>query len=151
MDAEAQLESFIAKFDPEVAELGRAAFARLKRRIPGATTMVYDNFNALAIGFGAVEKPKQAVLSLVFYVPGRLSICFIWGKGLPDPHGLLQGGGSQVRFVRLPTLDPLDDPRVDALIEAAISRSEPPFDPQAEQRLIIRSISAKQRPRRAAP
>lgn len=151
MDAEARLDSMIDKFDPEVAALGRTAFARLKARIPGATMLVYDNYNALAIGFGASGKPSKAVLSLVFYVPGRLSICFIWGAGLPDPHGLLQGGGSQVRFVRLETLDPLDDPRVDALITEALARSEPPFDPAAEQTLVIQSVSAKQRPRRKEP
>jgi hypothetical protein len=147
MDAEAQLDSFIAKFDPEVAALTRALYARLKARLPGAVIMVYDNYNALAIAFGAAEKPRQAVLSLAVY-PGRPSLCFVWGRTLPDPHGLLEGGGNQVRFARLPNVEVLDDPRLDALIAEAVARSEPPFDPGAEQRLVIRSISAKQRPRR---
>jgi len=147
MDAEAQLASFIDKFDPEVAALTRALYARLKARLPGAVIMVYDNYNALAIGFGAAEKPKQAVLSLAVF-PKRPSLCFVWGRDLPDPHGLLEGGGNQVRFVGLPNVEVLDDPRVDALIAEAVARSEPPFDPTAEQRLVIRSVSAKQRPRR---
>ena len=147
MDAEAQLEAFIAKFDPELAALTRALYARLKTRLPGAVIMVYDNYNALAIGFGAAEKPKQAVLSLAVF-PKRPSLCFVWGRDLPDPHGLLEGGGNQVRFVGLPNVEVLDDPRVDALIAEAVARSEPPFDPTAEQRLVIRSVSAKQRPRR---
>ena len=146
-DVDRMLEGFIDKFAPDVAALIRILLARLRTRLPGATIMVYDNYNALAIGFGAVEKPRQAVLSLAAY-PGRVSLCFIWGKGLPDPHGLLQGTGNQVRFVRLPRPDVLDDPRVVALIEEAVARSEPPFDPEREQRLVIRSVSAKQRPRR---
>ena len=148
MDAEGQLESFIDKFDPEVAALTRQAYARLKARLPGAVIMVYDNYNALAIGFGAAEKPKHAVLSLAVF-PRRPSLCFVWGKDLPDPHGLLEGGGNQVRFGPLPSVAVLDDPRVDALIGEAVARSEPPFDPAAEQRLVIRSVSAKQRPRRS--
>ena len=147
MDAEAQLDGFIDKFDPEVAALTRALYARLKARLPGAVIMVWDNYNALAIGFGAAEKPKQAVLSLAVF-PKRPSLCFVWGRTLPDPHGLLVGGGNQVRFVPLPDVGVLDDPRVDALIGEAVARSEPPFDPAAEQRLVIRSVSAKQRPRR---
>ena len=50
--------------------------------MPGATIMVYDNYNALAIGFGAAEKPKQAVLSLAVY-PRRASLCFVWGRACP--------------------------------------------------------------------
>ncbi len=147
MDAAAQLEAFVDKFDPAVAALTRALYARLKARLPGAVIMVYDNYNALAIGFGAAEKPKQAVLSLAVF-PKRPSLCFVWGRDLPDPHGLLEGGGNQVRFVPLPSVEVLDDPRVDALIGEAVARSEPPFDPGAAQRLVIRSVSAKQRPRR---
>ena len=147
MDAEAQLDTFIDKFTPEVAALTRALYARLKARLPGAVIMVWDNYNALAIGFGAAEKPKQAVLSLAVF-PKRPSLFFLWGRDLPDPHGLLEGGGNQVRFVPLSDVGVLDDPRVDALIAEAVARSEPPFDHSAEQRLVIRSISAKQRPRR---
>ena len=40
MDAEAELETFIAKFDPDVAALTRALHARLKARLPGAVIMV---------------------------------------------------------------------------------------------------------------
>ena len=147
MDAQAELDGFIDKFDPAVAALTRALYARLKSRLPGAVIMAYDNYNALAIGFGAVEKPSKAVLSLAVF-PKRPSLCFVWGRGLPDPHGLLEGDGNQVRFVPLSEVAVLDDPRVDALIGEAVARSDPPFDVAAEQRLVIRSVSAKQRPRR---
>ena len=64
MDAQSQLDSFIDKFTPEVAALTRDLLYRMKRRVPGATIMVYDNYNALAIGFGPSDKAGQAVLSL---------------------------------------------------------------------------------------
>ena len=54
----------------------------------------------------------------------------------------------QVRHIRMTGLETLDDPRVDALIAEAASASEPRFDPAGEGRLVIRSVSAKQRPRR---
>jgi len=60
----------------------------------------------------------------------------------------LNGSGNQVRHVRLHTPEAFDDARIQDLIEAALERSEPPIDPAREQRLIIKSISAKQRPRR---
>ncbi|HST35688.1 MAG TPA: hypothetical protein VLK25_03550 [Allosphingosinicella sp.] len=147
MDAEAQLDSFIDKFTPEVAALTRALLAKAKARIPGATIMVYDNYNALAIGFARSEKASEAILSLAV-MPRWVTLCFLWGKALPDPHGLLKGEGSRVRNVRLHEAEAFDDPRIQALIDAALDESDWPIDPAAPQRLLIKSISAKQRARR---
>ena len=149
MDAEAQLDGFIDKFTPEVAALTRNLIEKMKRRVPGATIMVYDNYNALAIGFGPTDKAGHAVLSLAV-MPRWVTLCFLHGVGLPDPHRILYGSGSRVRHVRLHTPEAFDDPQVQDLIEAALDRSKPPIDPAAEQELIIKSISAKQRPRRPA-
>jgi hypothetical protein len=149
MDAQAQLDGFIDKFTPEVAALTRELFEKTKARIPGATILVYDNYNAMAIGFGPSEKAGQAVLSLAV-MPRWVTLCFLRGVGLPDPHRLLNGSGSQVRHVRLHTPGAFDDARVQDLIEAALQRSDPPIDEAGEQKLIIKSVSAKQRPRRPA-
>jgi hypothetical protein len=145
--ANAQLDGFIDKFTPEVAALARTLLAKAKARIPGAQILVYDNYNALAIGFGPSDKAGQAILSLAV-MPRWVTLCFLWGKGLADPHGLLKGEGSRVRHVRLHTAEAFDDQRIDALIEQALARANHPIDPAAPQRLIIKSISAKQRPRR---
>jgi len=40
----------------------------------------------------------------------------------------------------------LKDPRVKALIQAAVEHGEPP--PKVKGKLVVRSIAAKQRPRR---
>jgi hypothetical protein len=147
MDAEAELDGFIDKFTPEVAALTRALLAKAKARIPGATLMVYDNYNALAIGFARSQKAGEAVLSLAV-MPKWVTLCFLWGRSLPDPEGLLKGEGSRVRHLRLHRPEDFDEPAVQALIDAALERTDWPIDPGAEQRLIVKSISAKQRPRR---
>jgi hypothetical protein len=147
VDAQGQLDSFTDKFTPEVAALTRSLLAKMKDRIPGAAILVYDNYNALAIGFGPSDKAGQAVLSLAV-MPRWVTLCFLRGVGLPDPHALLRGSGTRVRNVQLHKADAIDDPRIQELISAALERAEPPIDPAAEQRLIIKSISAKQRPRR---
>lgn len=147
MDAQTELDSFIDKFTPEVAALTRALFAKAKARIPGAQIIVYDNYNALAIGFGPSEKAGQAILSLAV-MPRWVTLCFLWGKGLADPHKLLKGEGSRVRHIQLHQAEAFDDPRIDALIAQALAKTDHPIDPAGQQRLIIKSISAKQRPRR---
>jgi hypothetical protein len=149
-EAQAQLDGFIDKFTLEVAALTRALLAKARARIPGAQIIVYDNYNALAIGFGPSDKAGQAILSLAV-MPRWVTLCFLWGKGLADPHGLLKGEGSRVRHIRLHTPEAFDDPRIDALIAEALAKAAVPIDPAHEQRLIVKSISARQRPRRPAP
>ena len=146
MNAQEQLDSFIDKFTPEVAALTRELFDKMKARVPGAAILVYDSYNALAIGFGPTDKASQAVLSLAV-MPRWVTLCFLHGAGLPDPHHILNGSANQVRHVRLHTADAFDDPPVQDLIEAALDRCEP-IDPTREHELIIKSISPNQRPRR---
>lgn len=148
-DTQARIDGFIDKYAPETSAVVRASLERMKARLPGAVVLVYDNTYALVFGYGATEKPSRAVLSLAVY-PDHVTLCFLFGRWLPDPHGLLKGEGNQVRHIRLVGAETLDDPRVDALIAEAVERSEPPFDPEGPQRVIIRSVAAKQRPRRRA-
>jgi hypothetical protein len=146
--AKAQLESFIKKFTPEVAAAARQALARARALVPGAVEMVYDNYNALAIGFGPTERASEAVLSIAVF-PKWVTLCFLQnGPKLRDPKRLLRGSGNVVRHVRLRSAADLDDPDIQALIKDALSRAKVPIEPSGQRRLIIKSISAKQRPRR---
>jgi hypothetical protein len=146
---EKQLDGFLDKYTPEIAAFARDALARLRDRLPGAVEMVYDNYNWLVIGFGPTERPSKAVLSLVL-APRHVTLCFLHGAKLRDPQRRLRGSGKQVRNVRLETTDTLDEPAVAALIAAAVAAADPPFDPEEPRRLIIKSVSEKQRPRRPA-
>lgn len=143
---DAQVEAFIARFTPEIAERVRAARTVLRERLPGATELVYDNYNGLAIGYGPGDKTSEAVFSLAIY-PRNVLLYFLPGVGLPDPEGLLQGEGKQGRYVCLKHVALLDEPAVIALIEAALDRAKRPLPPEGG-RTIVKSISARQRPRR---
>jgi hypothetical protein len=146
-DAQRQLDTFIDKFTPEVAALARALLAQMKARIPGAQILVYDNYNALAIGFCRNDKAGQAILSLVV-MQKWVTLCFLWGKSLSDPHALLKGEGVRVRHIQLHSPEALDDPPVQALIAEALATTQWPIDPEEPQRLIVKSVLARQRPRR---
>lgn len=146
-----QLARFIAKFTPAIAKEARAALARVRRLVPAsAVQFVYDNWNGLVIGFGPNERPSDAIVSLLV-AHDHVTLCFINdGPGLPDPERLLKGSGKIVRHVRLVSARDLDTPAIRALIKAAISRSDVPFSSTGRSRLIIRSISPRQRPRRVS-
>jgi hypothetical protein len=150
MDAKAQLDSFIDKFTPEIASLTRKALSKMRKRLPGAVVMVYDNYNALAIGFAPNERPSDAIFSLAVF-PAWVSLFFLQGAKLPDLHKRLQGCGKVARHVRLTKLTILDDPEIVSLMKTAMDRARVPIDPNQIGRLVIRSVSPKQRPRRPKP
>ncbi|HXY10245.1 MAG TPA: hypothetical protein VEI52_20550 [Terriglobales bacterium] len=50
-DGEIPLQGFIGKFDPSHQAIIRAARKVLRRRLPTATELVYDNYNFFMIGY----------------------------------------------------------------------------------------------------
>ena len=146
---EARLRGFIAKFGPEDQRRIRAVRAAMRKRLPTANELVWDNYNFFVIGYSPTEKPSDAVLSIAARANG-IGLCFIHGKGLPDPNGLLEGSGNQTRILRLESASRLSDASVAALIDAAVARAKTPYPASGRGRLIIRSVSEKQRPRRRA-
>ena len=144
---QSQLDGFIDKFTPEIAAQARVILRKMRERLPGAVELVYDNYNALAFGFGPSERVSEVIFSIALY-PRWVSLFFFQGVGLPDPDNLLKGSGNQVRHIVLTDPEVLDLPGVQMLMNHALERAYEPIDPAQPRRLIIKSISAKQRPRR---
>jgi hypothetical protein len=145
-----QIASFLAKYTPEVSATASDARARMRTRVPGGVEFVYDNYNALVFGFGPTERVSDAILSLAIF-PQWVTLCFLKGAKLRDPKKLLQGSGNIVRTVRLSSPAHLGDPDVESLIAAAIATATPAYVLDGSKpRTIVKSISAKQRPRRPA-
>jgi hypothetical protein len=142
-----QLDTFIARYSPEVAAVARAALVKMRARLPGAIELVYDNYNALAIGFSPTERTSDGIFSITLW-PRWVSLFFLQGAGLPDPKRLLKGSGKVARHIVLSTADDLDEPAVQDLIAAALQRARTPLSGEGLGRIIIKSISATQRPRR---
>ncbi|HSY35521.1 MAG TPA: hypothetical protein VK814_07205 [Acidobacteriaceae bacterium] len=149
-DSEAkQLDGFIAKFSPEIAARTNSVLKKMRERYPTAQVLVYDNYNALAIGFAPGEKAAEAIFSIAVF-PRRVSLFFLQAEGVPDPEGLLKGSGKVARHVVLGSPEDLELPAIRAMMEAALEVAKTPLAAKGEGRLIIKSVSAKQRPRRPA-
>jgi len=142
-----QLAGFLAKYDPAVAKLARAARAALRKRFPTAIEQVYDNYQFLAIGFCTTERTSDCFVSLAV-APKGVALSFYYGATLPDPQKMLLGGGKQNRFIRLESAAMLASPPVVALLAAAVAQARSPLPSGTRGRLVIKSVSAKQRPRR---
>lgn len=147
MDPNDQLESFIARFSDAVAAQVRGARAAMQARLPGSIELVYDNYNALAIAYSASGRASDIVFSIAAY-PRWASLFLIGGPRLNDPEGLLKGRGGTMRHIVLGDQHRLEDAAVRDLMDQAIALAGDPFDALVPSRTLIKSISAKQRPRR---
>src|SRR5262245_66629702 len=99
-ESENHLAAFLSKHSHAIRQLAGTALDRLRHLIPGAVEMVYDNYNALVIGFGPTERPSEAVISIALY-PRWINLFFLNGIELKDPGKILKGSGKYVRHVVL--------------------------------------------------
>jgi hypothetical protein len=146
-DAEKRLKSFIDKFEPKHQSLIRATRKALRKRLPTANELAYDNYNFFALGYCSTERPSDCLVSIAAAANG-VGLSFYRGATLADPHGILLGSGNQNRFIRLTSAETLARPEVQALIAAADAQAKTPMPASGGGKLIIRSVSAKQKPRR---
>jgi hypothetical protein len=147
--AEKQLDAFVEKFAPDNQTLIVKVRKALQKRFPTANELVYDNYNFFVIGYSPTERPSDTIVSMAAAANG-VGLCFIQGARLKDPHKLLNGSGKQTRFLRLESPAVLARPEVEELIAAAIGQSKAALPAKGRGTLIIRSVSAKQRPRRSS-
>lgn len=145
--SEAQLRSFIEKFDLKDQKLIRSVRSAVRKRLPTANELVWDNYNFFVIGYSPTDRPTDSIVSIAARASG-VGLCFIHGAQLPDPKRLLLGSGKQTRFIRVEAASQLAHPDVEALIAAAIAQARTPLPEKGHGRLVVRSVATKQRPRR---
>jgi hypothetical protein len=75
---------------------------------------------------------------------------FFRGRFLQDPAGLLQGSGARIRHIRLEPPSILKSQAVSDLLDQAIAQIETELATAPRLSTVIRSVSARQRPRRPA-
>lgn len=152
MDAEKQLASYFAKYEPKIARLGKALRAKLRARLPGFFEVVYlyENQSALLIAYSPTEKGYQGLCSIALY-PREVRLAFGQGAQLAksDPKKLLQGGGKTVRHVVLDTVADFGRPEIEALMAAALKLAKVRLDAGAKGSVIFRVEAQKKRAPRA--
>jgi hypothetical protein len=152
MNAEKQLATFFAKYEPPIAKLGKALRARLRERLPGLFEIVYvyESQSSLVISYSSSEIGKDGVCSLAVY-PSGVKLFFSHGPQLSksDPSKLLQGRGKMVRYVEMSSVADFDRDEIEVLTATALKLAKVSLDPSAKGSVIIKAEEQKQRARRA--
>ncbi len=142
-----QLDSFIDDYSPTIAKLTRALLRALRTRFPGATVLVYDDYDALTVSFGGNERGSDAVLSLASH-PESVRLYFNNAKALPDPAKVLKGTGKLVRYVEVPNVKALDEAPLKPLLAAALKNAKVKIPKAPKGAVVIKTVSDRSRPRR---
>src|SRR5450755_4840778 len=87
-EAEGQLQGFITKFGPKDQQLIHAVRKAVRKRLPTANELVWDNYNFFVIGYSPSERPSDTFFSIAAGANG-VGLAFYRGATLPDPHGIL--------------------------------------------------------------
>ena len=151
-NAETQLASFFAKYEPAVAKLGKALRAKLRDRLPGLLEVVYvyDTQDSLVISYSPTESGPDGVCAIALY-PRCVKLFFGQGAQLSksDPNKLLQGRGKTVRHVVLNAVADFDRAEIEVLMAAALKLAKLRLDARAKGSVIIKTGAQKQPARRA--
>jgi len=141
----AQFSAFLSRFPPEIVALVKRCLPKLRRAFPVSYEIVYDYSPSLVMSFSMSERGYEGLVTIAIF-PSCVRLYF--DKSVPDPKGLLAGSGTKVRSVTLETASDLDHGDIHALIKAAIKQSGVTFPRTRSTRMVIKSKSKKQRPRR---
>lgn len=143
---EVQLATCIDKFDPGNQALIKGARSSLRNEFSDCAELVWDNCNFFVIGYSPTERPSDYIVSIAASAKG-VSLSFNGGADLPDPDQILEGSAKIKRFIKVTSVDVLDRQNVRRILTIAREHSAIPRPWRSGGKLIIRSISAKQRPR----
>jgi hypothetical protein len=108
----------------QVRRVARALRGAVLRAAPTAAEAI--KFRALCYfhadaWFGAIG----GNICMIEVKRGSVLLSFVHGAGLPDPGGLLRGGGKAKRFVPVPDAELARSPAIRALVRAAAALQPP--------------------------
>lgn len=144
----AELKKFLGAFSPEIAKIALRVRAFVLGQAPLAHELVYDAYNAVALGYSFTERPADAFCHLAVYARW-VNLGFNRGSLMPDPDRLLEGSGRWVRHIRIESLDDLREPHVGRFLRAAMKTaprgSIPGSIDRPAPRSVVRAVYAKRR------
>jgi hypothetical protein len=91
---------FLEPFPIEVQDITKWLRDFVWASCPDCNELIYDNYNALAIGFGLSDKAGDVFCSIAVYSK-YVNFGFLRGHELSDPDKILKGGGKMYRYITI--------------------------------------------------
>ena len=143
-----ELLEFLSVYDDKIVDLALAVRRFVLTETPRATETIYDAYNAVAVGYSFTGRLKESFCHVAVY-PKRVNLGLNRGAELPDPRGILEGTGKQVRHVTIRELSELENPYLTRLLRVAIKKAKELAAasnvPEIEPHSVVKAIYAKRR------
>ena len=113
---------------------------------PDANELVYDNYNALAFGWGLSDRLGDVFCSIAVYK--SINFGFNRGHEIADPEKKLQGNGNVYRYIKVNDKKEFPKKYMKQLLKEAHANAVVRFKPGKELykgQTIVKSVSAKKR------
>ena len=147
-----ELEVFLKPFDDHIVKLAFWLRAFIWKLFPECNEMIYDNYNAVAVGWAPTLTLYDTFCSIAVYNNKSVHFGFYWGSKLSDPRKLLLGNGKQYRYIRVANKTDFPVTYVKELLAEAHLNSLAAIKGDASIRgqTVVKSISPKKnRPAKA--
>ncbi|MBI2731692.1 MAG: DUF1801 domain-containing protein [Sphingobacteriales bacterium] len=143
------LLKFLKPFDKEVQEIALKLREFVLDIFPKTNELIYDNYNALAIGYSLSDKQKEMFCHIAVYSK-YVNIGFDHGVDLDDPKQILKGTGNRIRHITVTDFKTFQKSYVKNLLKQAHKLTFDTLDKKIQiiiEQSIVKSISAnKKRP-----
>ena len=154
-DQTRELEKFLKPFDKDIIEIVMGLREFIWDLYPQTNELIYDNYNALAIGWSPTNKAGHTFCSIaVWRTNKKIHFGFYWGSELSDPDGILKGQGSQYRYIVVTDKKIFPKMYVKKLIKEAYGNSFRKIKNEKQilhGKTIVKSISEKKRKKKVKP
>ena len=128
--AHSQIEDILGSHNPEVRALVERLRKIVRETVPEAVEAAYPGWHAIGC-----RHPESGYFCGIFPQNDIVNLGFEFGTLLPDPDGLLEGAGKQVRYVKIKDRKDIRVRAIKKLLLAAIS-----LPPSREMKLgLVRS------------
>jgi hypothetical protein len=147
-----ELAKLLKSFDKQIIDLVMWLRDFAWDLCPEANELIYDNYNALAIGWSVTDKVGHNICSIAIYRSNQsVHFGFYWGNELSDLEKILLGQGNQYRYILVTDKKKFPKVYIRKLVnEAYVNSLAKVKDPKQiiHGQTIIKSISEKKRPER---
>ncbi|MGB2898588.1 MAG: DUF1801 domain-containing protein [Candidatus Acidiferrum sp.] len=103
--------AYVRNENPELRKVVRGLRSFVKKIVPGTRETVNS--------WGVPTFEKKAPFSYYMVGKNHVTFGFLFGTSLPDPEGLLEGTGKNMRHVKLHTMEDLEQKGLRNLVQAA--------------------------------
>lgn len=148
-DQTKDLLKFLKPFDKNIQEIVFWLREFVWDLYPQTNELIYDNYNALALGWSSTEKVGHIFCGIALYRTNKnIHFSFYWGSEISDPKKILIGEGKQYRYILVKNIRDFPKAYIKKLLKDAYNNSLLKVKDKnqlVQGMTITKSISAKKR------